>query len=83
MDNVWSKSKVQNVLPFRIDADASKSIGIAVNNLGYSRGSAEITIDNLVIEPGIYAVTGAMVRNLYSEERTSYYENNAHFLRIL
>ena len=35
------------------------SQGIVLNNLGYSRGTAEIFVDHLVIEPGIYAVTGA------------------------
>jgi hypothetical protein len=59
---------MQNVLPCRIDTDSlADSInqgnnshkGIAIDNLGYKRGTAEILIDHLIIEPGIYAVTGA------------------------
>ena len=58
LENVWSKSKVLNALPCQID-DEKQNNGININNLGYSRGSAEIMIDHLVIGPGIYAVTGA------------------------
>jgi hypothetical protein len=46
------------VLPCSIDSSYSFR-GIALNNLGYTRGTAEINIDQLTIEPGIYAVTGA------------------------
>lgn len=58
LESVWSKSKEPNVLPCRIEPDSS-STSIALKNLGYSRGSAEIMIDHLTIEKGIYAVTGA------------------------
>lgn len=60
---------MQNVLPCHIEDEVSSTSnnereisqvkGIVLNNLGYSRGSAEIWIEHLVIEPGIYAVTGA------------------------
>jgi len=66
LEGIWSKSKEARVLPCSIggtnddDYGASKySGGIILNNLQYSRGTASVSTDHLVIEPGVYAVTGA------------------------
>ncbi|KAL7539301.1 hypothetical protein ACHAXR_009291 [Thalassiosira sp. AJA248-18] len=66
LDEVWSKSKEARLLPCRIegvdvrnDGSNHSSGGIILNNLQYSRGTASVSIEHLVIEPGIYAVTGA------------------------
>jgi len=74
LDELWSKSKEARVLPCGIETalehyqhgtkqhssgGASASGGITLNNLQYSRGTASVSMEHLVIEPGIYAVTGA------------------------
>ena len=65
LNEVWSKSKEASLLPCRIGSTgdvADKPTpggGIVLNNLQYSRGTASVSIEHLVIEPGIYAVTGA------------------------
>ena len=65
LDDVWSKSKEARLLPCRIGNDmigtgvSSHGGGVVLNNLQYSRGTASVSMDHLVIEPGIYAVTGA------------------------
>jgi hypothetical protein len=65
LDDVWSKSKEARLLPCRIrsneiiDGTSSDPDGsIVLNNIQYSRGTASVSIEHLVIEPGIYAVTG-------------------------
>lgn len=55
LDEVWSKSKEARLLPCDI---GSESGGIILNNLQYSRGTASVSTDHLVIGQGIYAVTG-------------------------
>jgi len=72
LDEVWSKSKDARVLPCGIEtalenyqhgtkqhSSSGASGGITLNNLQYSRGTASVSMEHLVIEPGIYAVTGA------------------------
>jgi len=59
LENAWSKSKVRTMLPCRIDEASGKQQGVVLRNLEYSRGSADVMIEKLIIEPGIYAVTGA------------------------
>jgi ATPase subunit of ABC transporter with duplicated ATPase domains len=56
LDEVWSKSKEARLLPCRIENAGGD---IVLNNLQYSRGTAEVSVEHLVIKPGIYAVTGA------------------------
>ena len=56
LDEVWSKSKEARLLPCKIDSIEGS---IVLNNLQYSRGTASVSVENLVLEPGIYAVTGA------------------------
>lgn len=86
LDSVWSKSKEQNVLPCRIDSglnsSGSKNLtgrgsqGIVLNNLGYSRGTAEIFVDHLAIEPGIYAVTGANGEVTFSSDSVNLFQTH-------
>ena len=65
LEGIWSKSKEARWLPCSIggtnaDYGTTKySGGIILNNLQYSRGTASVSTDHLVIEPGVYAVTGA------------------------
>ena len=56
LDEVWSKSKEARLLPCSI---GSSDGGVVLNNLQYSRGTASVSVEHLVIEPGVYAVTGA------------------------
>ena len=57
LDEVWSKSKEARLLPCSIGS--SNDEGIVLNNLQYSRGTASVSVEHLVIRPGVYAVTGA------------------------
>mmetsp|Transcript_46039 Transcript_46039/g.97689 ORF Transcript_46039/g.97689 Transcript_46039/m.97689 type:complete len:1010 (+) Transcript_46039:267-3296(+) len=67
LEEVWSKSKEPRLLPCRLGTTITQTAevtekylgGIVLNNLQYSRGTASVSTDHLVIEPGIYAVTGA------------------------
>eukprot|EP00578_Thalassiosira_sp_NH16_P005831 CAMPEP_0181130814 /NCGR_PEP_ID=MMETSP1071-20121207/30070_1 /TAXON_ID=35127 /ORGANISM="Thalassiosira sp., Strain NH16" /LENGTH=724 /DNA_ID=CAMNT_0023216921 /DNA_START=356 /DNA_END=2530 /DNA_ORIENTATION=+ len=69
LDVVWSGGREARVLPCRIEGDANedeegtvavaKHGGIVLNNLQYSRGTASVSMEHMIIEPGIYAVTGA------------------------
>lgn len=54
------------MLPCRIDEASGKQQGVVLRNLEYSRGSADVMIEKLIIEPGIYAVTGANGKSLCS-----------------
>lgn len=60
LDVVWSKSKEARLLPCRIGSsgDINPTGSIVLNNIQYSRGTASVSVEHLVIEPGIYAVTG-------------------------
>ena len=55
LDEVWSKSKEARLLPCNIGSTG----GIELSNLQYSRGTATVNVEQLVLEPGVYAVTGA------------------------
>jgi len=55
LDEVWSKSKEARLLPCSIGSTS----GIELSNLQYSRGTASVNVEQLVLEPGVYAVTGA------------------------
>lgn len=55
LDEVWSKSKEARLLPCNIGGTS----GIELSNLQYSRGTASVNVEQLVLEPGVYAVTGA------------------------
>jgi len=60
LEDVWSKGKEARLLPCRIgEKGVAEEGGIVLNNLQYSRGTASVSMDHLVVEPGIYAVTGA------------------------
>lgn len=59
----WSKSEQRNLIKCSIndlqDAESGPQDVLAIKDLAYSRGAAAVQVDNLVIKPGIYAVTGA------------------------
>lgn len=55
LDEVWSMSKEARLLPCNIGSTS----GIELSNLQYSRGTASVNVEQLVLEPGVYAVTGA------------------------
>ncbi|KAL7458372.1 hypothetical protein ACHAWC_010625 [Mediolabrus comicus] len=58
LDGLWSKSKEARLLPCRV-SDDNTSNSIELTNVAYTRGTASIVVEHLVIEKGIYAVTGA------------------------
>ena len=64
LDEVWNKSKEARLLPCRLrsddtmDATSYPTGSIVLNNIQYSRGTVSVSVEHLVIEPGIYAVTG-------------------------
>jgi len=55
--DVWKNAKQRSQLPCSVAEDSST--GITLENLHYSRGSAAVNLDKLVISPGVYALTGA------------------------
>lgn len=63
LEGVWGKSKDARLLPCHIgssnDDGGENQSGIILNNVQYTRGTATVAAEHLVIEPGIYAVTGA------------------------
>lgn len=72
LNEVWSKSKEARLLPCSIrsrgemDKTSNEPAGsIVLNNIQYSRGTASVSVEHLVIEPGIYAVTGGEVNLHY------------------
>ena len=59
LEKLWSKSKEARLLPCRVsDSESGAGNSIELNNVAYTRGTAAISIEHLVIEKGIYAVTG-------------------------
>ena len=59
LNGLWSKSKESKLLPCRVnDSGSGAENSIELTNIAYSRGTAAISVENLVIEKGIYAVTG-------------------------
>ena len=68
LEGVWSRSKEARRLPCRVGGGAagegavgSPSAGVVLRDLQYSRGTASVSVDHLVIKPGIYAVTGGEI----------------------
>jgi len=60
LDGLWSKSKESKLLPCRVsDSGSGVENSIELTNIAYTRGTAAISVEHLVIEKGIYAVTGA------------------------
>ena len=59
LDGLWSKSKESKLLPCRVsDSGSGVENSIELTNIAYTRGTAAISVEHLVIEKGIYAVTG-------------------------
>ena len=60
LDGLWSKSKESKLLPCRVSDSENSGAenSIELTNVAYTRGTAAITVEHLVIEKGIYAVTG-------------------------
>lgn len=62
LDDLWSKSKESKLLPCRLsDSGSNMESSIELTNIAYSRGTAAISVEHLVIEKGIYAVTGEFI----------------------
>jgi len=63
LKQTWSESEKRNLLNCSVndvqDADHSLNGLLEIHDLAYTRGVAAVKIDNLVLEPAIYAVTGA------------------------
>jgi len=57
--NVWELRKLQGALPCSVAAPSGHSPGLVLRNLHYSRGTASVRVDHVVIKPGIYALTGS------------------------
>jgi hypothetical protein len=57
LESLWSKSKESRLLPCRV-SDSERGTGIELTNVAYTRGTAAISVEHLIIEKGIYAVTG-------------------------
>lgn len=59
LDSLWSKSKEARRLPCRVrDSESGAEKSIVLTNVAYTRGTASVLIEHLLIEKGIYAVTG-------------------------
>ena len=52
---ICSKSREHQLLPCRIERSGDS---IVLKNIRYSRGTASVSVEHLVIGPGIYALTG-------------------------
>jgi len=56
----WSENENRNLLKcFLINDNDPPAEYLEIKNLTYSRGSTTVQIDNFVLEPNIYAITGA------------------------
>jgi hypothetical protein len=55
LNEIWSKSREHQLLPCRIERSGDS---IVLKNIRYSRGTASVSVEHLVIGPGIYALTG-------------------------
>jgi len=63
LDEIWKKSREPRLLPCSVrvaDDDGAERPGggIVLRNVQYSRGTASVSTEHLVIGPGIYALTG-------------------------
>jgi len=59
LEELWSKSKEARLLPCRVsDSESGAGNSIELTNVAYTRGTAAISVEHLVIQKGIYAVTG-------------------------
>ena len=67
LDEIWKKSREPRLLPCSVrgaDDDGAERPGggggggIVLRNVQYSRGTASVSVEHLMIGPGIYAVTG-------------------------
>jgi hypothetical protein len=61
LDAIWSTNREHRLLPCRIqgaDETEDPDGSIVLKNLQYSRGTASVSVQHLVIRPGIYALTG-------------------------
>jgi len=58
LKDIWDASEQRNLLDCAIDTEGSSSI-LAIDGLTYTRGSASVKINDLSLNSGIYALTGA------------------------
>ncbi len=57
LKQIWNQSSDRYLLKCSLDQSGSKAM--KMKGLSYSRGSASVSIDEINLPPGIYAVTGA------------------------
>jgi ABC-type Mn2+/Zn2+ transport system ATPase subunit len=59
LKEIWNASEERNLLDCTISETNGSSNALAIDGLTYTRGSASVKIDDLSLNPGIYALTGA------------------------
>jgi len=59
LKDIWNASEERNLLDCTISETNGSSNALAIDGLTYTRGSASVKIDDLSLNPGIYALTGA------------------------
>jgi|AntRauTorckE5430_2_1112549.scaffolds.fasta_scaffold11080_2 ABC-type multidrug transport system ATPase subunit len=58
LKDIWDASEERNLLDCAIDNENSSGV-LGIDGLTYTRGSASVKIDDLSLNSGIYALTGA------------------------
>eukprot|EP00979_Chaetoceros_neogracilis_P001321 scaffold231_cov258-Chaetoceros_neogracile.AAC.5 len=58
LKDIWDASEERNLLDCAIDTENSSGV-LGIDGLTYTRGSASVKIDDLSLNSGIYALTGA------------------------
>jgi ABC-type Mn2+/Zn2+ transport system ATPase subunit len=59
LKEIWNASEERNLLDCTISETNGSSNALAIDGLTYTRGSASVKINDLSLNPGIYALTGA------------------------
>jgi len=62
LSSVWERGQKRNLVHCNFHDEISNEHGsnsVVIHNLQYSRGTAFVSIENLELTPGVYAVTGA------------------------
>jgi len=59
LKDIWNASEERSLLDCTISETNGSLNALAIDGLTYTRGSASVKIDDLSINPGIYALTGA------------------------
>jgi len=57
LKRTWDQSEERNLIHCSVDKSSNESL--TIDGLAYKRGLASVQINNMILKPGIYAVTGA------------------------